>query len=85
MNHCAAPFSGVISKEWTRFRKVPDGVGAVGILIGQGRAVALVFQPLQATTQAWQPTQISRSMTRPSFFSVWVGNWVKARVLSSFL
>ena len=37
------------------------------------------FQPLQDTTQAWQPTQVSRSMTNPSFLADGGGSWVIGR------
>ena len=37
-----------------------------------------VFQDLQEVTQAWQPTQVSRSMTSPRLFSVEAGRAVTA-------
>src|SRR5271167_4659353 len=39
----------------------------------------LVFHSLQAVAQAWQPTQISRSMTSPSFF--WPGRGSGSEVI----
>ena len=38
---------------------------------GSGAMWPLAFHSLQAVAQAWQPTQMSRSMTRPSCF--WPG------------
>src|SRR6266851_3230900 len=39
----------------------------------------LVFHSLHAVAQAWQPTQISRSMTSPSFF--WPGRGSGSEVI----
>ena len=36
---------------------------------GSGARWPPAFHSLQLVAQAWQPTQVSRSMTRPSFFA----------------
>src|SRR5512144_1691723 len=54
------------SNDWTRLKKVPDGSLPYGFMSTSGPADPEVFHSLQLVTQAWQPTQTLRSMTRAS-------------------
>src|SRR3989338_8888606 len=69
------------SKVCTRLKKVPVGSAPYGRSSYSGPADPEVFHSLQLVTQAWQPTQTFRSMTRASwvisrypFFLVCPGN-----------
>src|SRR3989338_4447226 len=55
------------SKVCTRLKKVPVGSAPYGRSSYSGPADPEVFHSLQLVTQAWQPTQTLRSMTRASW------------------
>src|SRR6478752_8783883 len=70
------PSPAATSYECTRLNHTPKGSAPYGSSSVSGPATPPEFHSLQATAQAWQPTQVSRSITRPSFFAEGGGNIV---------
>src|SRR6185312_66872 len=68
---------GNTSYECTRLNHTPCGSAPYGSSSGNGPKSPPSFHSLHATAHAWQPTQVSRSMTSPSFFGDGLGREVK--------